>query len=320
MQTNWQSIVKDYFTFTKKERRGILLMLCLCMAALLMGNYWPVAPLPVLRDGDFAKEIAALHITPDSTTGYQYRRRSSSEEDFEYTRPSDNYAINRNKKKTELFVFDPNTLPASGWARLGIREKTISTIEKLLGKGFRFKSPEDIKKIYGLRPDEAERLIPYVQIEPMAMAGKDEVSTRKPDRALLVTKTVYVDINRSDTSDWIALPGIGSRLANRIVNFREKLGGFVSIDQVGETFGLPDSTFRRIADRLQFTSPVLRTLNINQATADELKAHPYISVQLARAIVQYRQQHGLFASTSDLKRIHLVNDETFNKIAPYVVP
>ena len=100
-----------------------------------------------------------------------------------------------------------------------------------------------------------------------------------------------VDINKADTSAFISLPGIGNKLALRIVNFREKLGGFYSIDQIGETYGLPDSSFQKIKPFLKLETSLLKKFNINSATKDEMKLHPYIKWNLANAIVEYRNQH-----------------------------
>ena len=114
------------------------------------------------------------------------------------------------------------------------------------------------------------------------------------------------------------MPGIGSKLAQRIINFRSKLGGFYKTEQVAETFGLPDSTFQKIKSRLSISSSTIKQLNINTATVDELKTHPYIRYNIANAIVQYRAQHGNFAAVADIKKIMTVTDEMYNKVAPYV--
>jgi len=117
---------------------------------------------------------------------------------------------------------------------------------------------------------------------------------------------------------FISLPGIGSKLAARIVAFREKLGGFYKVEQVAETFALPDSTFQKIKSRLIISHVDIKKLNINIATIDELKAHPYLRYNIANAIVQYRTQHGNFSSISDIKKIMMITEEIFNKAAPYL--
>ena len=111
-----------------------------------------------------------------------------------------------------------------------------------------------------------------------------------------------IDINTADTSAFISLPGIGSKLAARIVNFRDKLGGFYSIDQVGETFGLPDSTFQKIKQYLKLENTSIKKININTATVDELKAHPYIKYSVANPIIAYRNEHGPFFKSGRYKK------------------
>ena len=114
------------------------------------------------------------------------------------------------------------------------------------------------------------------------------------------------------------MPGIGSKLSQRIIAFRNKLGGFYSVNQVGETYLLPDSTFQKIKSRLIIGSSHVKQININAASIDEMKAHPYLRYNLANAIFQYRQQHGNFNSVEEIKKIMLVTEDIFNKVAPYL--
>jgi competence ComEA-like helix-hairpin-helix protein len=102
------------------------------------------------------------------------------------------------------------------------------------------------------------------------------------------------------------------------VAFRKKLGGFYSLDQLSETYNLPDSTFEKIKKYLLVNNKAIKKININSSTVDELKAHPYISYAVANAIFQYRQQHGKFNSIDDLKKIMSIDDQLLEKIAPYL--
>ncbi len=126
-----------------------------------------------------------------------------------------------------------------------------------------------------------------------------------------------IDINMADTTVFISLPGIGSKLATRIVTYREKLHGFHSVEQVAETFGLPDSTFQKIKPRLVVSDSAITKININKATAEDLKT-PYINYNLANIIFQYRVQHGPYKNLADLKKIMLIDDVLLNKISPYL--
>jgi competence ComEA-like helix-hairpin-helix protein len=244
----------------------------------------------------------------DNQSGYHYDRTTSN--------------TNRTSKG-ELFYFDPNTLSEEGWKKMGLRDKTIRTIRNYLEKGGRFRKPEDVKKIYGLFPDEFERIASYIRIagepkeERPVESAESTPSGNQPVKSY-TARYAAIDINTADTTAFIALPGIGSKLAARIVNFRDKLGGFYSINQVAEIFGLPDSTFQKIRQYLKLDDPSLRKININTATIDELKAHPYIRYSLANPIVAYRKEHGPFSKVEDLKKVMAVTEEIYLKISPYL--
>ena len=124
--------------------------------------------------------------------------------------------------------------------------------------------------------------------------------------------------NQADTADLIALPGIGSKLAARIVLFREKLGGFYRVEQIAETFGLPDSVFQRIRPLLKTETVRLRKLNINTATEEELKSHPYLRWKIARLIIAYRNEHGPFPSVEALRNIMAIDEALLEKVRPYL--
>ena len=116
----------------------------------------------------------------------------------------------------------------------------------------------------------------------------------------------------------VELPGIGSRLAARIVQFREKLGGFYKIEQVAEIYGLQDSVYLLIRPFLLLDEAMLRKIPVNSAGFDTLNAHPYIQFAEARAIVQFRKQHGPFEKMEDLLKISILNKEWLEKVSPYL--
>lgn len=216
-----------------------------------------------------------------------------------------------------LFLFDPNTASGAEWQRLGVRDKTVSSIQKYIAKGGRFREAADIKKIWGLPEQQARQLLPFVRIEHAQPDARPSFPTY--ERKGFTKRTILtIDINSADSMAYDALPGIGPGYAKRIIKFRDNLGGFYSIDQVGETFGLPDSTFQKIRPFLQVPGGQVRRININTATLEELKAHPYIRFQIANAIIQYRNQHGIFSNIDDVKKIMTVSEEIFIKVSPYL--
>ena len=307
--------VTEYFHFSRRDRLAILFLLVLTLIIYLLPKIVRPVPPPVKADTAWMaavkelEELEAENGEREKGKEKKYYRRQGSYEQTE----------NTVSRPVELFYFDPNTLSADGWRRLGLREKTIQTIERYRNKGGRFRQASDLERIYGLFPDEYERLAPWVQIavEPETQTEKkDRVIEKSADRRKPVIN--IIDINTADTADFISLPGIGSKLAGRIVNFRDKLGGFYAVGQLAETFGLPDSTFQKIRPWLKLDSPLLRKININSASLEELKAHPYIRYTLARPLLAYRTEHGRFAKPEDLKKIAAVSEEVYQKLIPYL--
>ncbi len=315
----WRDFIKDYFSFTAKERKGIIIIISIILLVLFLPLLFPYFNKKVsYNHSDFEKEITQLKTLKNDSA---HRKIYNNNYENEY---ANDYSLSPGKKSepiaAEVFYFDPNTASASDWTKLGIRDKTIKTIQNYISKGGKFYKPEDISKIWGLPPSDVKRLVPYVRI---SLAAKENASFEKNEYPKPLSpyspKTIQpVDINLADTSAYISLPGIGSKLSQRIISFRDKLGGFYSIDQVGETYLLPDSTFQKIKHYLILGNTSIKKLNINTSSVDDMKVHPYLRYNLANAIFQYRQQHGNFNSVGEIKKIMIVTDEMFIKLSPYL--
>ena len=304
MENSW----KDYLAFTKKERIGIYVLITLIgICALAPAFFNPSPPSEKL----IAEAVDVQRMQLEKEKKEPGRRAFYKERQSPYHK-----IVDEPPQAMEEFPFDPNTLDGEGWKKLGLNNRIIHIIQNYVAKGGRFRTATDLQKVYGFKKEDYDRLLPYVHIAAPAPSttfnnGKAPVKYVKPPPPV-------IDINLGDTAAFISLPGIGSRLANRIVNFRDKLGGFYSVQQVGETFGLPDSTFQLIKPRLQYTPVAVKKININTADAGTLKQHPYIRWNIANAIVQYRQQHGAFHSPEELQQIVLISPELYQKIAAYI--
>jgi competence ComEA-like helix-hairpin-helix protein len=315
----WKQFLRDYFNFTKKERKGIIIIVTLILGFILLPLLYPsFIKQRQYSYSDFENEIAALNIQQnDSAKENKYSKNSGN---VFY----DDHSLSEEKKyevsKPEVFYFDPNSISFNDWKRLGVRDKTIHTIQNYLSKGGKFYKPGDIGKIWGLSPADARRLVPYVSIKN---SNREYTPFEKKEYSKATSSHIAkaiqpVDINLADTSGYISLPGIGSKLSQRIIAFRDKLGGFYSVNQVGETYLLPDSTFQKIKSRLIIGNSHVKQININTASIDEMKTHPYLRYNVANAIFQYRQQHGNFNSVEEIKKIMLITDDIFTKAAPYL--
>ena len=308
---------KNPFIFSKKDRMGILVLLFVIVAIFILAKY--IYPL-IIKDEPVAN--ADIFIATDSLLAKQKDENKKSNAFTDYNADEGYQAYSKksynNTFTGTMFHFDPNTLDAAGWQRLGIKDKTIASMQKYLSKGGRFKEPDDLRKVWGLRDDEKERLIPYVRILAVATTYTNNYTPyeKKPFEKKVITP---VDINAGDSAAFDALPGIGGGYSRRIINFRNRLGGFYKVEQIAETFGLPDSVFQKIKPLLKISGNDVKKLNVNTAKEEELKAHPYIRWQLAKVITEYKKQHGDFKTLQDLKKIMTIDEETYNKISPYLI-
>lgn len=303
--------LRTYFTFSKKERGGIIALL------VILAVVWFIPVLLVPEERFDEEGYAAFRHSIEQLQQQTAQRKQSKDPDTassSFPAPS-SYGANTN---TAVFYFDPNTLSPEGWQRLGISGRTAGTIQNFTAKGGRFHKPEDISKIYGLKKEDYKRLLPYVRIVAKESNNPPFRHNRNTNDHTYNKAPVTIAINTADTTALKTLPGIGSRLANRIVSFREKLGGFYSVEQVAEVYGISDSVFQQIKPRLQCDPGAIQKININTAGIDELKAHPYIKYQVANAVIQYRLQHGNFQNRYDLKQVHLVSDHLLQKLEHYI--
>ena len=313
----WETI-RGYLTFNRKERLGVLFLLAIICFLFVLPYFF--RPRPGEPDPEtYEKMKMALQkfesSHPDSS-------RNADDDKPQVSRKQGLFPhYKMQKSNAQPFFFDPNSLKTEEWQKLGLTDHVAQTIVHFIEKGGRFHKSEDLKKIYGLRADEYERLFPYVRInENPKSAGKtgdnakDEISVLRH----VSKRAENTDINQADSAKWSMLPGIGARLASRIIHFREKLGGFYSVDQVGETFGLPDSTFQKIKPLLLLSSKSLVLVDINYASRESLQSHPYIRWKLAKAIIEYRNQHGHFRSVDELMQLALMDSGKFVILKPYL--
>jgi len=135
---------KDYLTFSKIERVGLFILLGLIGLIWLLPKY-------------FKKPTSKESIVLQQGSGLDSIKIDPlvNEQNFKDNLP----------QKHQLFFFDPNTCSEADWGKLGLKPKTIATIAHYIEKGGRFQDPDDIKKIYGIKPNLAEILIPYVKIK-----------------------------------------------------------------------------------------------------------------------------------------------------------
>lgn len=230
-------------------------------------------------------------------------------------------------KKTESnieikhFRFNPNTASKKDLLTLGFSGKAANILENYLEKGGKLKYKEDLKKIYGVDEELYITLVDFIDLPEKQTYSKTDISdltyTDKPEKkAQIYTKKVIAkfDINTADTATLKQINGIGEVFASRIINFREKLGGFNDLDQVSQTYGIPVEVLPEIKKYAFIEKPVSK-IKINKVKTIR---HPYLKYNQSKAIIAYRNQHGNYNNADDLKKIKILDNETIEKIKPYL--
>lgn len=243
------------------------------------------------------------------------------------------YAVIAPEPKKEVlprqrFAFDPNTVTEDSLVLLGFPRWQVASFGKYRGgRTGTFRRPTDLRRVGALDSALVEELIPYVTIAPItspapAAPPAEPSADTAPSTYGFVPKApppapASFNVNAGNVTAWRTLPGIGKYRAGRIVEHRNKYGGFYTLEQLAATPDLPDSTFRQILPYLT-VGPVFRKLPVNRATFDELRAHPNIKRSLANVIVKNREKFGRFDGPEDLRRIRLITKENFPTILPYL--
>jgi competence protein ComEA len=216
------------------------------------------------------------------------------------------------KVKPSLFSFNPNTATEQQLKELGFNKFQITGLVKYRAKGGKFSVKSDLLKLYGMDSSFYQRLFPFIEL-PQTNQSSTEKSVR-PER-----KELIADINTADTTRLKAVYGIGTKLAQRIINYREKLGGFVSIQQLKEVYGLDSTVVKKVIQKFRVEEGfVPRQVNVNTADAFALAKHPYMKKNVAQAIVTYRFQHGAFTSLDDILKIQLITSDDLARLKPYL--
>ncbi|MDZ7878009.1 MAG: helix-hairpin-helix domain-containing protein [Saprospiraceae bacterium] len=223
------------------------------------------------------------------------------------------------KREVILKSFDPNTATESDLLGLGLEEKTVKILLKYRENKGIFYKKEDLRKLYTFSDIDFIRIEKYIQFpdnhiiteKSTTINSKELVNTTKEKN-----RSIIVDVNTASQDDLLQIRGIGSIFAARIINHRERLGGFATIEQLKEVY-LPDSTVKNIAPNLKLTTLVSRKLHINKAAPDAL-THPYLTRKQAESLVRYRLNHGEFKTINDIKQTGLFSDTHLEKLRPYM--
>ena len=289
-----------FFYLQKSDRHVITLLLCVIVAALAVIYF---------TDSREDETPAMEEVKAPKGSKNKYPRKS--------------YTYNQGQpRQPELFPFDPNTADSTELLRLGLQPWQVVNIYKYRAAGGVYRKPRDFARLYGLTLKEYRRLEPYIRISEENQPAENYFYKYEPIEERDTVKYPVklqpeerVVLNRADTAQLRKVPGIGSFFARKIVDYRERLGGYYRVQQLLEIEDFPETavSFFIIPDGTEF-----RKMNLNRLSLNELKRHPYIGFYRARAIVDYRRLHGHIESLQQLKLLPDFTPEAIERLEPYV--
>lgn len=228
------------------------------------------------------------------------------------------------QRPVERFAFDPNTADSTQLLRLGLQSWQVRNIYRYREAGGVFRKPQDFARLYGLTLKQYRQLEPYIRIaKEYNMMARDYISDEKPAapqrdslvRPQKLSPQERVAVNQADTTLLQRVPGIGPYYARRIVSYRQRLGGYYRTEQLLEIEGFPESalSYFSIAD-----DAVVRKLNVNRLSLNELRQHPYVGYYRAKQIVDFRRTHGRISSLNELSLSKDFTPEVIERLEHYV--
>lgn len=296
---------RDWFTFSRQDRRAILLLSVLVVVAMALFYTKPLwhheRPYESCVSDSLLQQIA----------------------------PSTPIV------KVDPHPFNPNTADSLELLSVGLPPYVARNILRYRKAGGVFRKPDDLARIYGLHDTVFARVRPYVSIPQEKRVG------RKPDTSHVVAEEPlsvsldtakrehpyaeymrakhkpgqFVDINRADTAELMRIPGIGPVYARMIVEYRNRLGGFHSITQLRE---LDASLPENLGDWIHVETPPIDKLHINRLSVTQLRSHPYLTFYQAKAIADLRKREGDIRSERQLLFLDEFTEADIERLRPYL--
>lgn len=359
---NFRKIVRDYFTFSRNERKGIVALLVIIFLLALANKFVFYFEKPAKIDPELFRKasnelgrlndsilnpeprlilfpfdpnsidslaldsLSAPQVVKENILRFRNKggRFNSAEDmrkiygmsDFTFKQIEPFIQITRREvssidkmNKPELFPFNPNTASDEQLGRLGLSERQIQSIRKYLSSGGYFKDKSAFANFRAISESQKQRLLNYVFIDGQI---KESNEIRPPQQSL-----VRIEINGADSIQLKRLPGIGGVLSKRIVKYRDLVGGFYSVLQLKEVYGITDDVFAKVEPKITVDQGKVRKIDLNFSDKKELSRHPYIKAELADRIVRFRSRIGAISNKKMLLDSMILNMEQYDRISPY---
>lgn len=308
--------LKDFFYFSRGERRGILVLAAGIVLVFLSGYFYSYRKeRRPLSDEEMRQQAIAVAEHEAFIASVQEKEKRREQNFPRYSK--------KGHAPVSPAPFNPNTADSSTFLRLGLPGWMARNILHYRSKGGRFRKAEDFRKIYGLTEEQYQVLLPHIRIAP-----EDTIRNIRSYASLITNdstalpKTVpykypagtIVNLNLADTTELKKIPGIGSGIARLITGYRQRLGGFYRIEQLQDIH----LNYHQLQSWFHIDTGEIRRINLNRAGIEKLRKHPYINFYQAKAFVEYRKKKGTLRNLKPFALYEEFSDTDLEKISHYI--
>lgn len=290
-----------FVNFNKSERRGILVLMVILAGVLALRFL-----IPALQKSETKKLI-----------NFQISEYVSSPLETEGSVKETKVEKLADTLKPVFFKFNPNNSTYNDLRSLGFSHYNANTIINYRANGGKFYNESDLLRVYGIDSSLVRLLAGFILYnEPDRKVLVKEQKHKVVENSYSSVKKVAINSQNIETLKQVK--GVGDVFATRIIKYGKLLGGYTSIEQLKEVYGISEEIYGNIQSGFILDSADVATINLNKATFKELIKHPYVQVQHVKAILKYRDLMGEFSDLGQLKTSYIFTAEEFRKVAPYL--
>ncbi len=280
---------KSRFVLNVQQRSGILLLMVFICAGISLHYYWDFSPKIPKND----PKVAVFRDRIDSLKAFKIGD----------TLP-------------KIYPFNPNFVSDYKGYMLGMSIVEIDKLHRFRESNKWVNSVADFKKVTGVSDSLLAEISPYFKFPEWVTNPKPKKSYTSRKWKTNAQKT---GLNSASVDDLLVVDDLTEKLAIRIVNYRKRLGGFLEDNQLFDVYGLPSAVVFKIKDEFSVkTKPVITRINVNDANASDLSTVSFITFDIAREIVNYRELHEGIAEMDELLKIEGINAYKLKRIKLYL--
>lgn len=299
--------LRKWFSFSKGERVAIITILALILLLILACVFRPSRK--SLTDESLHNLDSLLALRQVAIEQQQRQQAEKSQEVAEL----------------HPFPFNPNTLTEEEWLQMGLTDRQVCNIMNYKAKGGKFYSKNDLGKLYTISEEEFAQLEPFIVLPEVARGASGKTSSKKQETPTYEEKAKpekkpipIVDLNTVDSTTLVELPQIGPYTAVRIIEFREKLGGFIDKEQLRDVKGMDDARFAAIQPYINLAAVEIRKVDVNRADFKTLVHHPYLNYEQVKRIFNQREKRGMIKNWAQLEELIKEEGEVNPLLEQYV--